>query len=84
MKRVACLALLLAGPALAQEGAPQQLEDVVVTAQKTAQMLEEVPMSVTAVDGAFMDRTGSNDLGDLPWCQCLVGEVGRDPVGQAE
>ncbi len=40
------------------------LEEVIVTAQKTEQNLQEVPMSVTAVDGDIMDeiRSGGSDI----------------------
>ncbi len=40
------------------------LEEVIVTAQKTEQNLQEVPMSVTAVDGDVMDeiRSGGSDI----------------------
>lgn len=45
--------------------APRQLEDMVVTAQKTEQTLQEVPVSVTAIDGGFIQSTGSADLADV-------------------
>ena len=40
------------------------LEEVIVTAQKTEQNLQDVPMSVTAVDGDVMDeiRSGGSDI----------------------
>ena len=45
--------------------APRQLEEMVVTAQKTEQTLQEVPVSVTAIDGGFIQSTGSADLADV-------------------
>ncbi len=45
--------------------APRQLEEMVVTAQKTEQTLQEVPVSVTAIDGGFIQATGSADLADV-------------------
>jgi len=52
---------------LAQEVAEKEefaLEEVIVTAQKTEQNLQEVPMSVTAVDGDVMNeiRSGGSDI----------------------
>jgi len=41
------------------------LEEVVVTAQKRAQSLQDVPMSVSAVTGEKMTEAGVADLGDL-------------------
>ena len=40
------------------------LEEVIVTAQKTEQNLQEVPMSITAVDGDVLDeiRSGGSDI----------------------
>ncbi len=40
------------------------LEEVIVTAQKTEQNLQEVPMSITAIDGDIMDeiRSGGSDI----------------------
>ncbi len=40
------------------------LEEVIVTAQKTEQNLQDVPMSITAVDGDVMDeiRSGGSDI----------------------
>lgn len=40
------------------------LEEVIVTAQKTEQNLQDVPMSVTAIDGDIMDeiRSGGSDI----------------------
>ncbi len=49
-------------PATAQQLA---LEEVVVTAQKRAQSLSDVPLSVNAVTGEKMQEAGIMDLGDL-------------------
>jgi len=55
-------ALALAMPASAQN---LVLEEVVVTAQKRAQSLMDVPISVSAVGGEKMVEAGIKDLGDL-------------------
>ena len=44
---------------------PRQLEEVVVTVQKTKQSARKVPVSVTALDGAFIRETGAADLADV-------------------
>ena len=40
------------------------LEEVIVTAQKTEQNLQDVPISITAIDGDIMDelRSGGSDI----------------------
>ncbi|HEY1077621.1 MAG TPA: TonB-dependent receptor [Fontimonas sp.] len=51
--------------ASSDEEAPRQIEEIVVTAQKTKQSLQQVPVSVTAVAGDFIQETGSVDLADV-------------------
>lgn len=41
------------------------VEEVIVTANKREQSLQEVPMSVSAFDSDFIKNTGANSLGDL-------------------
>jgi len=55
-------ALALATPVAAQDLA---LEEVIVTAQKRAQSLMDVPLSVSAVSGEKMQEAGIMDLADL-------------------
>jgi len=78
---VALLLCLVAMPALAQDvqtedgepdstrpannRAPVQLEEIVVTAQKKVQNLQDVPVSVGVVDTQAMRDAGSFDAGDL-------------------
>ena len=47
--------------------APQArvIEEIVVTAQKREQSLQDVPISVTAVDGSFIEMTNASDLADV-------------------
>ncbi|SEQ75350.1 Outer membrane receptor proteins, mostly Fe transport [Solimonas aquatica] len=51
-----------AAPAAATEPAQGQIQEVIVTAQKREQSLQDVPISVTAIDGSFMKDTGAADL----------------------
>lgn len=67
---VFCLASLgsLAGSRAAwSEAAPveDQLEEVVVTAQKQAQNIQSVPISIVAISGAKLDELGVVSVGDL-------------------
>ncbi len=56
------IAVAMALPVEAQQ---LVLEEVVVTAQKRAQSLSDVPLSVNAVTGEKMQEAGIMDLGDL-------------------
>jgi outer membrane receptor protein involved in Fe transport len=53
------------GSALAQEGARGGLEEIVVTAQRREQSLQEVPISIEAVTGAQIQQQGYRDLNEL-------------------
>lgn len=49
----------------AAESGPKQLDEVVVTVQKTKQSARRVPVSVTALSGDFIRETGAADLADI-------------------
>ncbi len=55
-------ALMPAGQALAQEGA---IEEIVVTAQKREQSLQEVPIAISAFTGEDIDSLGTRNLEEL-------------------
>lgn len=52
--------LLVSGPAVAEEKAV--LEEIIVTAQKREQSVRDVPMTVTAFNGAELENRGLTDL----------------------
>lgn len=61
----ACVAVWIAGAdahAQATAGASDQIEEIVVTAQKREQNLQQVPISVTAVTGEALQAQGITDL----------------------
>ena len=60
------VALLGAGQASAQDK-PKTLglEEIVVTAQKRAQSVQDVPIAITAFDGNFTKRVHLDDVKDL-------------------
>jgi len=72
---VSTISLLAALPALAQEGqtqseanAPAQataLQEIVVTAQKRAQNLQDVPIAITAVEPERLESAGITKMQDL-------------------
>jgi len=65
--KVMCLAVGAASSALAgaQESQRIALEEVIVTAQKRAENLQEVPLSISAIGAQELDNRGIESLGDL-------------------
>jgi iron complex outermembrane recepter protein len=66
---IAALAFTLAHPALAKEAAaPAEeggLSEIVVTAQKRAENVQDVPVAITAVSGAMLQAKGVTDVASL-------------------
>ena len=62
----------------------RQLEEIVVTAQKTEQSLQDVPVSVSALTGEFIDEAGIGDLsqvaGYVPNIRVDVHDMGSPQV----
>ncbi len=58
------LAMALLGPASAL-AADSAIEEIVVTAQKRAQSIQDVPLSVTAISGDRLDALQRNEIADL-------------------
>ncbi len=61
------LSLALSGALVASAAASQaaQLEEVVVTAQKRAESLQDVPISVSVTSGETLDKFSIGDIGEL-------------------
>ena len=56
-----------AAPAVAQADASNTgIADIVVTATRRTERLQDVPVSVTAVTGALLARQNVRDINDLP------------------
>lgn len=75
----------MAGPARAQEGPPtdtsgQGVEDIIVTAQKRSENLQDVPVSITAVTSDTLSRLGVDGTVDL---QTLVPGFQASQVNSA-
>ena len=60
---VACAAALLSGNAVSQEG--PALEEILVTASKRTESLQDVGMSITAIGSADLQRMGAVELLDF-------------------
>ncbi|MEA1672520.1 TonB-dependent receptor plug domain-containing protein [Nitrospirillum sp. BR 11163] len=60
----------LQAPARAQSVAPADtdgvLQEIVVTAQKRAENLQDVPVAITALTAETLEKTGVRDVQDLP------------------
>jgi iron complex outermembrane recepter protein len=66
LRRTAVAALTLStAPALAQEEGGRTIENIIVTAQKREQSLQDVPIVVTAISGQLLQDTGVKDIKDL-------------------
>ena len=57
--------ITLAQNALAQGGAPTALEEIVVTAQKRSESIQEVPIAITAFSESTLRNKGIMDLHGL-------------------
>ncbi|NNJ65334.1 MAG: TonB-dependent receptor, partial [Xanthomonadales bacterium] len=62
--------LFISGPAWAQDNQEQQesrgvLEEVIITAQKREQTLQDVPLTVSAFSGDFVTENGVQDIRDI-------------------
>lgn len=55
----------LGSAALADSAASDQIQEVVVTAQRRTQNLQDVPISVNSFSGDFLEKTGAQTMGDL-------------------
>lgn len=62
-----------------QDATRQQLEEVVVTAQRRSEALQNVPISMTVVDGDQLERSGASRLEDIALVAPAV-QLGRTGV----
>lgn len=59
------LAVAIALAPLAASVAAEGIEEIVVTAQKRAENVQDVPISISAYSGEFIEQSGVNTLSDL-------------------
>ena len=62
--QAACIAVVAGMPMAGAQVGPGVLEEIVVTAQKREQSLQEVPISISVVPGDKLLEQGFNDLQD--------------------
>src|SRR6202048_4828543 len=82
---------LLAAASLSSIGAqaqsvadsPDQITEIVVTAQKREQRIQDIPISVSAISGDEIDRSGARDFHDLLLSIPGVSYSGAEP-GQSK
>ncbi len=59
------IAALVASPVLAQTSSDANVEEIIVTAQKRAQNVQDVPISMAVFSGEALDAAGVDDIRDL-------------------
>jgi len=83
---VSLLALVIARPALAQDAAStsqaSQVDDIIVTAAKREQTLQDVPISVSVTSAETIEQTQIRDLIDLQTVVPSLRVVQAAAVGQ--
>ncbi len=57
--------ILNANLVVAQDNQPIQIEEIIVTAQKRPENIQDVPISISAFSGDFLDDSGVDTLQDL-------------------
>jgi outer membrane receptor protein involved in Fe transport len=67
VRQTLALVVAFATAATAQEEAarPRAIEEIIVTAQKKEESVQEVPISITVVSGDFLRETGIDDMHEL-------------------
>ncbi|MDB5710976.1 MAG: TonB-dependent receptor, partial [Sphingomonas bacterium] len=99
MSAVSALAIALASPAAAKDApaaqpaaqpadaqdAPDTSQDVIVTAQGRAQILSNVPLAVSAINAAALERSGASDIRQLAQIapSLQVSSTGNEANGSA-
>lgn len=61
----ACIAVLLASTAHAQEAADAKVDEVLVTAQKRTQRLQDVPIAISTLSGSQLESRNIGSIADL-------------------
>ena len=75
IKRVFCKAVLC-GSILAANGAVAEIEEIIVTAQKRAENLQEIPLTITAMSENDIENRGVVEIQDL--FNTIPGVVGYE------
>jgi iron complex outermembrane receptor protein len=62
VRTILALAVMASASTVAQQ---RQLEEIIVTAQKRSESLQDVPVAVTAIEGSVLEALNINDVVDL-------------------
>jgi len=76
MTSVHVLGAILVGEAAAQGRQASSVEEIVVTARRREEALQESPMSIAAIRGQDLERRGAANLADLPLANLSIREGG--------
>lgn len=60
-----CTSATLAATASAQGAGPEALEEIVVTAQKRAESIQEIPIAITAISGEALQDLNRDDVASI-------------------
>jgi iron complex outermembrane receptor protein len=63
VSRILVSSMALASPAMAQETPRVGLEEIVVTAQRRAESLQDAPIAITALSSEQLELRGISDFG---------------------
>ncbi|GEQ98492.1 hypothetical protein JCM17844_21290 [Iodidimonas gelatinilytica] len=89
LNSVGCLALLAGGPVLAQEMQPETdgiitLEEIVVTARRFAESIQDVPATVSVIDSATINDAGVERVEDFISLTAGVSLVNAAEAGDTQ
>lgn len=69
-------------PVALSQGSQLSLEEVIVTAQRREQRLQDVPLSVQSLSGDFLEKSGVSDMRDLTMAVPGMTFVSQGPFAQ--
>lgn len=78
---VAALALMSSGTAMAQEASDSENEEIIVTAQKREQALQDVPLTITVVTAKQLDRQSITNVQDVQNAAPELNFIGQPSSG---
>jgi len=80
---IGAITAALAMPAISQQNSGATLEEVVVTAQKRDQSLQDVPLAITVLGAADLERINAQDIKDIQFSTPNLTVDGSNAVQQS-
>ncbi len=65
LQKLLCLAIAAAFSITAMPASAGQIEEIIVTAQRREETLQQIPMAITAISGTQIEEDGIRDLNDI-------------------